>query len=124
MTLHTYEGGCHCGAVRFRISVKERRALDCNCSICFKKGFLHVIASKKNFCLLDGQASLHTYTFNTHVAKHHFCNHCGISPFYLPRSHPDGVSANLRCFDGDVLGLFTIETFDGQNWESNIDSIR
>ncbi len=119
-----YEGGCHCGAVRFRVVVKRRQASDCNCSICRKKGFLHLIVSAKEFTLLKGAESLTTYTFNTQTAKHTFCRICGIHPFYHPRSHPDEIDVNVRCLDEDVLAQFEVEPFDGANWEANIHKIQ
>jgi hypothetical protein len=120
----TYEGGCHCGAVRFRVKVDDRQVQDCNCSICQKKGFLHLIVPAENFILLSGEDNLSTYTFNTGVAKHWFCRTCGIHSFYRPRSHPDGIDVNVRCLDGNVLSHFAIEPFDGANWEQNVDKIR
>ncbi|NEN98841.1 MAG: GFA family protein [Moorea sp. SIO1F2] len=120
----TYEGGCHCGAVRFRVIVKKHEAIDCNCSMCKKKGILHLIVSPEQFSLLKGDQVLTSYTFNTHTAKHTFCQICGIHPFYRPRSHPNGISVNLRCLDGDVLSRFTLVPFDGANWEENVDKIR
>lgn len=122
--LTTYEGGYHCGAVRFRITIGQQEALDCNCSICHKKGFLHLIIPLKQFTLLSGANFLTTYTFNTHLAKHTFCRICGIHPFYRPRSHPDDIDINLRCIDGNVVSRFRIVPFDGANWEENIDKIR
>ena len=120
----TYEGGCHCGAVRFRVFVNQHQVYECNCSICRKKGFLHLIVPSDKFTLLRGAESLSTYTFNTHIAKHFFCRTCGINSFYRPRSHPEGVSVNLRCLDGDVFSSFEVIPFDGANWEANIDQIR
>ncbi len=119
----TYEGGCHCGAVRFRVLVDKHEAIDCNCSICLKKGFLHLIVPSEQFTLLSGVDSLTTYTFNTHTAKHTFCRICGIHPFYRPRSHPNGIDVNVRCLDGNVLSQFQIVPFDGANWEENIDKL-
>lgn len=124
MSKHSFEGGCHCGRVRFRVHVDKLEALDCNCSICRMKGFLHLIVTKDRFELLQGEENLTTYTFNTNVAKHTFCSTCGIHPFYVPRSHPDGIDVNVHCIDGDPSALFTIKAFDGQSWEENIDSIR
>ena len=116
-----YEGGCHCGAVRFRVIVDKHKADECNCSICLKKGFLHLIVPAERFTLLQGADVLTTYTFNTGVAKHTFCRLCGIHSFYTPRSHPDGFSVNLRCLDGEnILSYFEIVPFDGANWEQNI----
>ncbi len=120
-TLDTFEGGCHCGAVRFRVVVDKYKVDKCNCSICLKKGFLHLIVPSERFTLLQGAEALTTYTFNTGVAKHTFCRICGIHSFYTPRSHPDGFSVNLRCLDGEnILSRFEIIPFDGANWEQNI----
>ncbi|MEL7245291.1 MAG: GFA family protein, partial [Cyanobacteria bacterium J06573_2] len=63
--MNAYEGGCHCGAVRFRVVVDNKKADDCNCSICTKKGFLHLIVPQNQFTLLKGEENLATYTFNT-----------------------------------------------------------
>lgn len=120
----TTEGGCHCGRVRFRATLREGVALACNCSICEKKGFLHVIVPKEDFTLLQGEADLTTYTFNTGVAKHTFCKHCGVQPFYTPRSHPHMMDVNARCLDGHVVRDLEIRPFDGENWEANVQSIR
>jgi len=125
----SFTGGCHCGRVRFRVRVERSgddrlEAVDCNCSICTKKGFLHLIVTKDAFELLAGGAELSTYTFNTGVAKHTFCRVCGVHAFYTPRSHPDGVDVNVRCLDGDAMTLFTVRPFDGKHWEENIGTIR
>ncbi|MEL7010961.1 MAG: GFA family protein [Cyanobacteria bacterium J06588_4] len=120
----TYHGGCHCGSVRFQVLIDHFTALDCNCSICRKKGFLHLIVPAKNFQLLQGEEHLTNYRFNTKVAQHIFCSHCGIHAFYRPRSHPDCIDVNLRCLDRDTLEQFTIRPFDGQNWEDNVAQIR
>ncbi len=118
------EGGCHCGAVRYTVRARELRALDCNCSICKKKGFLHLIVPPEDFRLLAGEDALSEYRFNTRAARHTFCKTCGIHPFYEPRSHPVHVDVNVRTLDGDAAGRFTIERFDGENWEANVDTIR
>lgn len=114
-----YQGSCHCGAVTFEVEAPEQVEVeDCNCSICAKSGFLHLIVPKSNFKLLSGADSLQTYTFNTGVAKHTFCRICGIKPFYTPRSNPDGVDVNLRCLNERPKSI-TIVPFDGQNWEQH-----
>jgi hypothetical protein len=122
--MKTYEGGCHCGGVRFRVAVEVHEALDCNCSMCRKKGNLHIIVPKDRFTLLAGAELLTTYRFNTGVAQHTFCRVCGVHPFYVPRSHPDGVDVNARCLDGDALSRFAVVPFDGSNWEASVDRIR
>lgn len=118
MTTHT--GGCHCGRVRFEVDAPEEiEATECNCSICSRSGYLHLIVSRQDFHLLRGQESLSTYTFNTGVARHLFCRYCGVKSFYIPRSHPDGVSVNVRCLDPDTIDRVTVTPFDGRNWEQN-----
>src|SRR5262249_25721765 len=104
--MQTYEGGCHCGAVRFRVTAELDRVTECNCSMCSKKGFLHLIIPRDRFELLRGADTLTTYQFGTQVAKHHFCRTCGIHSYYIPRSDPDKVDVNVRCLDGiDVRKL-------------------
>ncbi|MCG8673721.1 MAG: GFA family protein [Pseudomonadales bacterium] len=114
-----YKGSCHCGAVQFEVEAPaDLEVDDCNCSICNKSGFLHLIVPKSKFKLLCGEDNLTTYTFNTGVAKHTFCKTCGMKPFYIPRSNPDGIDVNVRCLDTKPNSMKVIP-FDGQNWEEN-----
>ena len=117
-------GGCHCGAVRFEVQPERLEALDCNCSICLKKGFLHVIVPPERFRLVQGADALAEYRFNTKTARHTFCKTCGIHPFYEPRSHPGWIDVNARTLDGDAFSQFRVAPFDGRNWEASVDSIR
>jgi hypothetical protein len=113
-------GGCHCGAVRFEaLCADVVEAEDCNCSICAKAGFLHVIVPTSAFRLIAGEAALETYRWNSGVAQHRFCRVCGIKSFYIPRSNPDGVDVNARCFDDADRPTLLIAPFDGRNWEAN-----
>ncbi len=117
MVVHT--GGCHCGRVRFEVTAPaDIEVSDCNCSVCSKVGFLHLIVPAEQFVLLSGHDDLTTYTFNTRVAKHYFCSHCGVKSFYVPRSHPDGVSVNVRCIAGDTVKSMSITPFNGRDWET------
>ena len=86
-------------------------------------GYLHLIVPRADFRLLCGENALATYTFNTGVAKHYFCRHCGIKSFYVPRSHPHGVSVNVHCLDRDTIRSIDVTPFDGQHWEQNIDKL-
>jgi hypothetical protein len=114
------EGGCHCGAVRFAVECPDAVEVeDCNCSICAKTGFLHLIAPKTRFRILRGGDQLTSYRFNTGVAEHLFCRTCGIKPWYIPRSNPDGVDVNVRCLDPGHGLTLTIVAFDGLDWEAN-----
>lgn len=119
----TLQGGCHCGAVRFEVTVERWEVLQCNCSICTKKGYLHLITEKHQFELLQGADSLREYRYNTKQARHLFCTTCGVQSFYVPRSHPEGYSVNLRCLDGNPLERFQVIPFDGANWETAYDAL-
>ncbi len=117
----THRGGCHCGRVTFEVQAPaDIKADQCNCSICRMSGYLHMIVPKNDFQLLSGEDVLETYQFNSRVAEHYFCQHCGIKSFYVPRSHPDGISVNVNCLVRDTIDSLTVTPFDGENWEKNI----
>jgi hypothetical protein len=119
-----HKGGCHCGRVQFRVEAPADLELsDCNCSICSMTGYQHLIVPRAAFRLVSGDEDLKTYTFNTGIAKHYFCGHCGIKSFYVPRSHPDGISVNARCLDMSTVKSVSIEPFDGRHWEDSIDTL-
>ena len=112
-----HRGHCHCGAVAFEVEAPEPFvAQDCNCSICTMTGYIHLIVPKSRFRLLRGEDNLTTYRFNTGVAQHKFCRTCGVKPFYVPRSNPDGVDVNVRCLD-PMPTDYVLEPFDGRDWE-------
>lgn len=120
MTMPKYLGGCHCDAVRFEVEAPaEIEATECNCSICAKSGYLHLIVPKSRFSLIQGSEFLTTYTFNTGIAKHLFCKVCGVKSFYVPRSNPDGYSVNVRCLEPGTIAKLTVKPFDGKNWEAH-----
>lgn len=121
MTKQRYEGGCHCGRVRFVVHADLATAALCNCSICRKKGFIHVIVPPTDFELLCGREALSTYEFNTKTAKHYFCRVCGVQSFYVPRSDPDKIDVNARCLDGVDPESLEPSRFDGRNWEHAVE---
>jgi centromere protein V len=114
-----HAGSCHCGRVRFEVlAPPDLDILDCNCSMCSRSGYLHLIVAADDFRLVAGTNDLVEYTFGTGVAKHRFCRHCGVKSFYVPRSHPDGYSVNARCLDPSTIASMKIRPYDGRNWES------
>jgi hypothetical protein len=116
-----HQGGCHCGRVRFEVRAPASvEVLECNCSICRMSGYLHLIVPAERFTLIRGSQALSTYTFNTGTARHLFCSVCGIKSFYVPRSHPDGLSVNLRCLDPGTVQDVRITPFDGRHWEQQL----
>jgi len=114
------DGGCHCGRVRFRVALGvAATAQACNCSMCGKIGFIHLIVPESRFQISAGKEVLSRYRFNTEVAEHMFCPTCGVKSFYRPRSNPDGWSVNARCLDDPEALDITVEPFDGRNWEAH-----
>ena len=114
----SHHGGCHCWRVRFEVRAATTiNVSECNCSICSKSGYLGMIVPQDRFILISGEESLTEYRFDSGDAKHLFCKHCGAKSFYIPRSHPDGVSVNARCLDPGTVEKMNIKQFDGQNWE-------
>ena len=112
-------GGCHCGKVRFAAVVPEAvEVLDCNCSVCAKTGFRHLIVPHADFDLLSGEDALVSYRFGTGAANHLFCGTCGVKSFYQPRSHPDAWSLNINALDDAGTLTITFRVFDGRNWEA------
>ena len=118
--LETREGGCHCGRVRFRAEVDLELLSHCSCSICTKKGILHLGTDPSTFQLLKGKNALKAYTFGTGVAQHTFCSHCGMHAFYIPRANPHRISVNARCLDDySPQTMRSQRLFDGRNWENH-----
>ena len=116
---HWHAGGCHCGRVRIEVHAPgDLELLECNCSMCARSAYLHLIVGAAEFRLLSGTEDLVEYSFGSGVAKHRFCRHCGVKSFYVPRSHPDGYSVNARCLDPGTIASMTIRPFDGRNWET------
>jgi hypothetical protein len=118
------EGGCHCGAVRFRLSLpRQVEVRRCTCSICRMTGYQHLTVTRDHFELLAGAEALEAYRFNTGVAQHLFCRHCGIKSFYVPRSHPHAYSVHLGCVDLPASVAVSWGTFDGANWEDHVEDL-
>lgn len=113
-----HRGGCHCGKVRFEVLAPAQAEVSaCNCSMCSKAGFLHLVVPADRFKLVSGADVLTQYQFNTGTAKHLFCSVCGIKSFYVPRSHPDGFSVNARCLDEGTFTISGVRETNGREWE-------
>ena len=113
----TCTGSCHCGRVTFQLRAELGTVIECNCSLCSKKGALWHGSDDAHFAILSGKDDLMAYQFGTMTAKHYFCRHCGVSPFSHPRIAPTAWVVNVRCLDGVDVSSLKIAPFDGQNWE-------
>jgi len=113
----TYTGGCHCGKVRYEVTTALDPVLDCNCSICQKRGALWTYVEPSAFKLLSGKESLTDYQFNTRRIHHLFCSTCGVSSFARGQGADgeEGVAINVRCLDGIDLASLKLTPFDGRS---------
>jgi hypothetical protein len=96
------EGGCHCGAVRLRVRLKDGygNVRRCNCSICAMRGAVCVSARLGDIEIAQGADALTEYRFNTGTARHFFCSRCGVYTHHQRRSNPEEYSVNVACLDG------------------------
>jgi hypothetical protein len=115
--LKTYEGGCHCGKVRYRVSLDlGAPVIACNCSMCGRSGTLLSFVPEAQFTLLSGEDALTDYRFNKHVIHHLFCSGCGIKSFARGKGRDGGatVAINVRCLDDVGLDDLKVMKFDGR----------
>jgi hypothetical protein len=113
----TYDGGCHCGAVRYRATTAIDQAITCNCSICSKTGTMLVFVPASRFELLSGEDAITDYQFGKKHIHHLFCSRCGIRSF-ARGAMPDGtpiVAVNVRCLDDVDLAALPVKQFDGKS---------
>lgn len=114
-----YLGACHCEAVRIAVDRAEpiESNVECNCSVCTKKGVLLAGVEESELTVLKGQDAIETYRFNTRVAEHNFCRRCGVHVYTRPRNNPERFAVNIRCLDDfqDLRRNARLIPFDGQN---------
>jgi hypothetical protein len=113
----TYTGGCHCGQVRFEVESALEPVINCNCSICQKRGALLTFVPTAQFKIVSGEEELTDYQFNKKIVHHLFCRQCGIGSFARGRG-PDGsemIAINVRCLDDVDIGALTLTPYDGKN---------
>jgi hypothetical protein len=110
-----YKGGCHCGRIAFEVEGEIESLIDCNCTICRRRGALHWFVPREKFRLLTPETATGSYTFHKHVIKHRFCLDCGCAPYSEGRK-PSGaymVAVNARCLEGVDLAAMKVVQFDG-----------
>ena len=95
-------GACHCGAVRFRVRLKEGldRPIRCNCSLCRMRGAVVVMADLAGLDVHTGEDVLSVYRFNTEAARHYFCSRCGVYTHHQRRLDPSQYAVNAACLEG------------------------
>jgi hypothetical protein len=113
----SHEGSCHCGRIGFSVEGEIDKLLDCNCSICMKRGALLWFVPRNQLSLRTPEEHLATYTFNTGKIQHRFCPVCGCAPF-AETSDAKGrpmAAINARCLDEVDVAAFDRVPFDGRS---------
>src|SRR5262245_25277473 len=112
----THSGGCHCGRIAFEVDGDLAQVMECNCSICTKRGYLLWFVPREHLRLSTPEGDLATYTFNTGRIRHHFCPRCGCAPFGVGSDNTGAAKAavNVRCLDGVDLSALRVMPFDGR----------
>lgn len=112
----THRGGCHCGKIAFEVDTDGGPAVECNCSICSKRGSLLWFVPRDRFRSATPVADLGTYRFNMHRIAHHFCPTCGCAPFAFGADQKGNEMAaiNVRCLDDVDLATIERTRFDGR----------
>ncbi|CDZ25380.1 GFA family protein [Neorhizobium galegae] len=108
-------GSCHCGNVAFEAEGEFDTAMECNCSLCRRKGVLLAFVPRSQFELATSRENLSSYQFNKHVITHYFCTNCGIAPF-SEATMPNGAemaAINLRCVPEIDIATLTVTQYDG-----------
>jgi hypothetical protein len=115
--MKTYEGSCHCGDVRYKVTTDLAQVIACNCSMCGRAAPLLNFVKPDKFELLSGQDAVTDYQFNKKNIHHLFCSKCGIKS-YAHGTGPDGspmIAVNVRCFEGVDPSTLKVITFDGKS---------
>ena len=97
----SYEGGCHCGRVRFRVEADLSKVYACNCSICSRAGWRLTFVPAAKFELLAGADEQTDYQFGKKNSHHLFCRTCGVRSFSQGKGKDGGLSyaVNVRALD-------------------------
>ena len=112
----SHQGSCHCGRVAFTLEGDIDAVIDCNCSLCRRRGGLLWFVPREALVLKTPEGDLSTYTFNKHAIRHRFCKRCGMHP-YAEGAMPDGspiAAINIRCLEGIDLGVVPVNHYDGR----------
>lgn len=110
-----YEGGCHCGEVRYAVSADLDRVIACNCTHCSIKSLLLVFVPHQDFRPLSGEDCLSEYLFNKKTISHLFCRTCGVEPYAFGKDKMGDpmVAINVRTLDAIDTASLKTTPFDG-----------
>ena len=110
-----YKGSCHCGKIAFEAEGQLEQVLECNCTLCRKRGALFWFVSNAQLTLTTPKSDMATYTFNTGKLFHRFCPQCGCAPFSEGADNQGNPMAgiNVRCLEDVDLDQLKVVPYDG-----------
>ena len=96
MSIKTYQGSCHCGAIAFEADIDLAQGTGrCNCTFCTKTRAWKGFVKPAQFRLLRGSAI--SYHKHPQAPLKHFCGTCGVY------THETGSADYMG---GDFVGVF------------------
>ena len=112
-----YKGSCHCGQVAYEVEGDLQGVMECNCSMCSRKGAKMWFVPLDKFRLLTDEGNAGTYLFNKHAIEHRFCRNCGIHAYAVGSDRKGNrmVMINARCLEGVDFESLPVKHFDGRS---------
>lgn len=92
-----YEGGCHCGASRYKASGTPQHVSVCHCDDCRKcAGAPFVSWAAFSSIDFEFRGDIKTYMSSTHAVRH-FCARCGTGLYYVNEEALPGLVDIQTC---------------------------
>lgn len=115
--MNTYMGSCHCGEIKFEVKAEIKMAIECNCSMCSRKGTILGFVTPEQFTLVSGEGAISNYRFYKKVIDHSFCKNCGVTPFLTGKDKSGNTikAINVRCLEDFDLKSLAIKQVDGRS---------
>jgi hypothetical protein len=125
MTLKTYAGGCHCGAVRFEADIDlDKGTARCNCSYCRKARAWLIFVPDAGIRLGQGTGEQALYQWTPAgkprpFIEYRFCKTCGVRSYGTAEMEQMGgrfYAVNVSTLEGvdeDELAAAPIQYVDG-----------
>ena len=111
-TNHVHEGGCLCGAVRYRIEEPARFSSMCHCRSCQRAtgapGSAFVGVAEKQFAWMQSEARIYE---SSPGVRRGFCLGCGTSLTYAGDAWPGEIHIYTATLDEPAAFPPTVHTF-------------
>ena len=121
-----YDGGCHCGALRFSFDSSAPPApRACQCGFCRRHG-ARTVSDPAGAAELALGPEVHRYRFATGTTDYLLCSRCGVFVGALARIDGDlYATLNLNAFDDPRLDLPALPVrYEGESAPAKADRRR